>query len=236
MPFRSQLPVWRAAVIAVLLTSAGARAAPDGAPKHEAPIPAATLALMRAKDTSAAAPILIRAYKKEAEMEVWKKARSGRFVLLKTFPICRWSGQLGPKRKQGDRQTPEGFYTITPGLMNPNSAYYLSFNIGYPNAYDRAHGGSGAHLMVHGTCSSAGCYAMMDAQIAEIYALARDAFAGGQTAFQFQAYPFRMTAENMVKYRSDPNIGFWRQLKEGSDRFEATGHEPGSACPLAATC
>jgi murein L,D-transpeptidase YafK len=227
MPFRSQLPVWRAAVIAVLLTSAGGRAAPDGAPKHEAPIPAATLALMRAKDTSAAAPILIRAYKKEAEMEVWKKARSGRFVLLKTFPICRWSGQLGPKRKQGDRQTPEGFYTIAPGQMNPNSAYYLSFDIGYPNAYDRAHGGSGAHLMVHGTCSSAGCYAMTDAQIAEIYALARDAFAGGQTAFQFQAYPFRMTAENMVKYRSDPNIAFWRQLKEGSDRFEATGEELG---------
>src|SRR3954471_12955058 len=226
MPFRSQLPVWRAAVIAVLLTSAGARAAPDGLPKHEAPIPTATLALMRAKDTTPAAPILIRTYKKEAELEVWKKARSGRFVLLKTFPICRWSGQLGPKRKQGDRQTPEGFYTIMPKQMNPNSAYYLSFNIGYPNAYDRAHGGSGAHLMVHGTCSSAGCYAMTDQQIAEIYALAREAFAGGQPAFQFQAYPFRMTAENMVKYRSDPKIGFWRQLKEGSDRFEATGEEP----------
>ena len=195
-------------------------------PKHEAPIPAATLALIRAKDTTPAAPILIRTYKKEAELEVWKKARNGRFVLLKTFPICRWSGQLGPKRTQGDRQTPEGFYTVTPEQMNPNSAYYLSFNIGYPNAYDRAHGGSGAYLMVHGTCSSAGCYAMTDGQIAEIYALARDAFAGGQQAFQFQAYPFRMTAENMVKYRSDPNIGFWRQLKEGSDRFEATGEEP----------
>src|SRR3954453_6702951 len=141
MPFRSQLPVWRAAVIAVLLTSAGARAAPDGVPKHEAPIPAATLALMRAKDASAAAPILIRAYKKESEMEVWKKARSGRFVLIKTFPICRWSGQLGPKRRQGDRQTPEGFYAVTPGQMNPNSSYYLSFDIGYPNAYDRAQGG-----------------------------------------------------------------------------------------------
>src|SRR4051794_17794420 len=156
MPFRSQLPVWRAAVIAVLLTSAGARAAPDGAPKHEAPVPAATLALMRAKDTSAAAPILIRAYKKEAEMEVWKKARSGRFVLLKTFPICRWSGQLGPKRKQGDRQTPEGFYTILPKQMNPSSAYYLSFNIGYPNAYDRAHGGARPPPMVRCNFSAAG--------------------------------------------------------------------------------
>jgi murein L,D-transpeptidase YafK len=224
---RSQVISWVAAVVLPMLAGPGVSAAPGGdLPKHEAPIPTATLALMRAKDTTPAAPILIRIYKKEAELEVWKKARSGRFVLLKTFPICRWSGQLGPKRKQGDRQTPEGFYTIMPKQMNPNSAYYLSFNIGYPNAYDRAHGGSGAHLMVHGTCSSAGCYAMTDGQITEIYALAREAFAGGQPAFQFQAYPFRMTAENMVKYRSDPNIGFWRQLKEGSDRFEATGEEP----------
>jgi len=225
---RSQVISWVAAVVLPMLAGPGVSAAPGGdLPKHEAPIPTATLALMRAKDTTPAAPILIRIYKKEAELEVWKKARSGRFVLLKTFPICRWSGQLGPKRKQGDRQTPEGFYTIMPKQMNPNSAYYLSFNIGYPNAYDRAHGGSGAHLMVHGTCSSAGCYAMTDALIAEIYALGREAFAGGQPAFQFQAYPFRMTAENMVKHRSDSNIEFWRQLKEGSDRFEATGEEPG---------
>src|SRR4051812_35746489 len=223
---RAQISVWRVMTMAVLLVSVYGSAAAADVAKHEAPIPAATLALMRAKDTTPTAPVLIRTYKKEAELEVWKKARNGRFVLLKTFPICRWSGQLGPKRKMGDRQTPEGFYAITPAQMNPNSAYYLSFNIGYPNAYDRAHGGSGAHLMVHGTCSSAGCYAMTDQQIAEIYALAREAFAGGQHAFQFQAYPFRMTVENMVKYRSDPNIGFWRQLKEGSDRFEATGQEP----------
>jgi len=226
MIFRSQIATWYAAVALTTLTGPSVHAAPADPPKHEAPIPAATLALMRAKDTTPAAPILIRTYKKEAELEVWKKARNGRFVLLKTFPICRWSGQLGPKRKQGDRQTPEGFYAVTPTQMNPNSAYYLSFNIGYPNAYDRAHGGSGAYLMVHGTCSSAGCYAMTDKQIGEIYALAREAFAGGQQAFQFQAYPFRTTAENMVKYRSDANIGFWRQLKEGSDRFEATGEEP----------
>jgi murein L,D-transpeptidase YafK len=197
-----------------------------GYAKHEAPIPAATLALMAARNTSAAAPILIRTYKKEAELEVWKQAKGGRFVLLKTFPICRWSGQLGPKTRQGDRQTPEGFYSVAPRQMNPNSSYYLSFDIGYPNAYDKAHGGSGSFLMVHGTCSSAGCYAMTDKGVAEIYALAREAFAGGQQAFQFQAYPFRMTAENMARYRSDPNIAFWRQLKDGADRFEATGEEP----------
>jgi len=193
--------------------------------KSMAPIPGATLALMRAKGVSPASPILIRAYKKEAEMEVWKQGRDGRYVLLKTFPICRWSGQLGPKTTLGDRQTPEGFYAVGPAQMNPNSSYYLSFDIGYPNAFDQARGGSGSYLMVHGTCSSAGCFAMTDKGIGEIYALAREAFAGGQPAFQFQSYPFRMTAENMAKYRLDANIGFWRQLKEGADRFEATREE-----------
>lgn len=115
---------------------------------------------------------------------------------------------------------------MTPAQMNPNSAYYLSFDTGFPNGYDRAQGATGAHLMVHGTCSSAGCYAMTDQGIAELYAIAREAFAGGQSAFQFQAYPFRMTAENMAKYRADPNMPFWQNLKEGSDRFEATREEP----------
>src|ERR687886_1955643 len=194
--------------------------------RHLSPIPPATTALMASKSMSPSDPILVRAYKKESEFEVWKKGRDGKYALLKTYPICRWSGQLGPKIKEGDRQAPEGFYTITPAQMNPNSNYYLSFNIGYPNAYDRAHGRTGAYLMVHGTCSSAGCYAMTDETIAEVYAIAREAFAGGQRAFQFQAYPFRMTAENMAKHRADPNIAFWRNLKEGSDRFEATHEEP----------
>lgn len=201
------------------------QAASEGYPKHEAPIPASTIAQMRERNTSSAEPILIRIYKKEAELEVWKRSSSGRYIRLKTFPICRWSGQLGPKRKEGDRQTPEGFYAITPSQMNPRSKHYLSFDTGFPNAYDRAHGATGSALMVHGTCSSAGCYAMTDAGISEIYALMREAFRGGQKAVQLQAYPFRMTAENLVRHRLDPNIAFWRQLKEGSDRFEATGEE-----------
>jgi murein L,D-transpeptidase YafK len=216
-------PGWRpAALIALLLASTPAAAIP----KHEAPLPAATLSLLRGAGTTPGAPVLVRIYKKEAELEVWKRSLAGRFVRVKTFPICRWSGQLGPKRREGDRQAPEGFYAVTPGLMNPNSAHYLSFDTGFPNAYDRAHGATGSALMVHGTCSSAGCYAMTDEGIAEIYALLREAFAGGQRAVQVQAYPFRMTAENLVRHRLDPNIAFWRQLKEGSDRFEATGQEP----------
>ncbi len=201
-------------------------AAPAMAGKAEAPVPSATLTLMAQKNMPPNAPILVRSYKKESVLEVWKQTREGRYALLKSFPICRWSGQLGPKRRQGDRQTPEGFYAVTPRQMNPNSAYYLSFDTGYPNAYDRAHGASGSALMVHGICSSAGCYAMTNQQIGEIYALARDALGSGQSAFQMQAYPFRMSAENMAKYRADANIDFWRQLKEGSDVFEATGDEP----------
>jgi murein L,D-transpeptidase YafK len=139
--------------------------------------------------------------------------------------MCRWSGQLGPKSREGDRQVPEGFYTITPAQMNPKSAYYLSFNVGYPNTYDRALGRNGGAIMVHGACSSAGCFSMTDKQIAEIYAIAREGFAGGQRAIQMQSYPFRMTAENLAKYRLDPNIGFWKQLKEGSDHFEVTKRE-----------
>jgi murein L,D-transpeptidase YafK len=171
-------------------------------------------------------PILMRAYKKESEIEVWKRGSDGRYALLKTYPMCRWSGQLGPKTREGDRQAPEGFYTVTPAQMNPNSSFHLSFDVGYPNAYDRAHGRTGAHLMVHGSCSSSGCFAMTDEAISEVYALAREAFASGQRSFQFQSYPFRMTAENLAKHRLDPNIAFWRNLKEGSDYFELAKQEP----------
>ena len=171
-------------------------------------------------------PILVRIFKQESELEVWKEDKSGSYALLKTYPICRWSGELGPKVKEGDRQAPEGFYTITPGLMNPNSSYYLAINMGFPNAYDRANGRSGAFLMIHGDCSSRGCYAMTDEQIAEIYALARESFFGGQKSFQIQAYPFRMTPTNMAKHRNSPHMAFWKMLKQGYDHFELTRHEP----------
>jgi murein L,D-transpeptidase YafK len=140
--------------------------------------------------------------------------------------MCRWSGQLGPKKREGDMQVPEGFYTIAPGQMNPNSHYYLAFNVGYPNAYDRALGRTGGSVMVHGVCSSAGCFSMTDEQIDDIYAIARDAFRGGQREIQMQSYPFHMTAENMAKYRLDPNIDFWKEIKVGADHFEVAKTEP----------
>ena len=194
--------------------------------KANQPVPPKLLAEMVAKDMDLQSPILVRLFKQEAELEVWKQDRSGRFALLKTYPICRWSGDLGPKVREGDRQAPEGFYAITPAQMNPQSAYYLSFNTGYPNAYDRSLGHTGSELMVHGDCSSRGCYAMTDEQIAEIYSLGRESFFGGQKSFQFQAYPFRMTPLNMAKHRNNPNMPFWKMIKEGYDHFEVTRQEP----------
>ncbi len=194
--------------------------------RHLQPIPPAAMALMASKGMSKSDPILIRAYKKESEMEVWKRGSDGKYALLKTYPICRWSGQLGPKTREGDRQVPEGFYTVAPSQMNPNSAYYLSFDTGYPNAFDRQFGRNGGDIMVHGSCSSRGCFAMTDQNIAEIYSIARESFASGQRAFQFQSYPFRMTPKNLAQHRLDPNIGFWKNLKEGSDVFEVTKEEP----------
>jgi murein L,D-transpeptidase YafK len=194
--------------------------------KANQPVPPKLLAAMVEKNMDLQSPILVRLFKQEAELEVWKQDRTGRFALLKTYPICRWSGDLGPKVREGDRQAPEGFYAISPAQMNPTSAYYLSFNTGYPNAYDRSLGHTGSELMVHGDCSSRGCYAMTDEQIAEIYSLGRESFFGGQKSFQFQAYPFHMTAMNMARHRNSPHMAFWKMIKEGYDHFEVTRQEP----------
>src|SRR5450432_2781097 len=194
--------------------------------KANQPVPPKLIAAMVEKDMDLQSPILVRLFKQEAELEIWKQDRSGRFALLKTYPICRWSGDLGPKVREGDRQAPEGFYAISPAQMNPQSAYYLSFNTGYPNAFDKALGRSGSQLMVHGDCSSRGCYAMTDEQIAEIYSLGRESFFGGQRAFQLQAYPFKMTPLNMARHRNNQNMPFWKMIKEGYDHFEVTRQEP----------
>jgi murein L,D-transpeptidase YafK len=193
--------------------------------KADKPVPYVLQAKMQQLSMKQTAPIFIRIFKQESEMEIWKQQADGRYGLLKTYPICKWSGDLGPKKEEGDRQAPEGFYTVTPAQMNPDSNYYLSFNIGYPNAYDRSLGRTGTNLMVHGACSSAGCYSMTDESAGEIFALARDAFRGGQRAFQIQAFPFRMTPENLAKHADDPNMDFWRMLKIGYDSFELT-HVP----------
>ncbi len=190
------------------------------------PISSKLTAMMAAKKMRPSDPILIRIFKQESELEVWKQDRSGRYALLKIYPICRWSGKLGPKKVEGDRQAPEGFYSVAAWQMNPNSQYNVSFNLGYPNKLERELGYKGEALMVHGACTSAGCFALTDSGVSEIYAIAAAALAAGQREFQVQSFPFRMTAANMRKYQSDPNFGFWQNLKVGYDVFETTKSPP----------
>ena len=194
--------------------------------KANTPVPKKLVASMKAQGMSLTSPIMLRIFKQENTLEVWKRKDTGRYALLTSYEICKWSGKLGPKLKEGDRQAPEGFYRVNKHQMNPNSQYHLSFNMGFPNAYDRSHGRTGSHLMIHGACSSAGCYSMTDEKVEEIYAMARDAFKGGQKAFQIQAFPFRMTAENMVKHREHKDYKFWQMLKRGYDHFEITRVPP----------
>ena len=172
-----------------------------------------------------AQPILIRIFKRDFELEIWK-AKDGRFHHFATYPICRWSGTLGPKLRQGDRQSPEGFYAVGKGQLNPDSRWHRSFNLGFPNLYDRAHARTGTFLMVHGGCGSVGCYAMTNAVIDEIWQLVTSALDAGQRRFQVQAYPFRMTQENLAAKADDQLFPFWQSLKKGADLFEATGLPP----------
>src|SRR5262249_16557131 len=195
--------VLRALVLSVALAAALTPATCLGESSNPLPakatqeLPRELLALLRQKKMPKHSPILVRVFKEEAELEVWKQDTTGRFQILKTYPVCRWSGDLGPKFQEGDRQAPEGFYTVTPGLMNPNSNFHLAINVGFPNSFDKANDRDGSFLMIHGDCSSSGCYAMTDEQISEIYSLARDSFLGGRPSFQVQAYAFRLTPANM---------------------------------------
>ncbi|MGE7368370.1 hypothetical protein ACQKKX_04775 [Neorhizobium sp. NPDC001467] len=198
----------------------------DDLPKAPPQIPSRMLAEMSKKGMKAESPVLVRIFKQESELELWKVDASGRYAMLKTYPMCRWSGKLGPKMKDGDRQAPEGFYHVSSGMLNPKSQYYVSFNLGYPNRLESALGYTGESLMVHGACSSSGCYAMTDQGVGEIYAVVSKALSSGQDRFQVQAYPFRMTAENMALHKGDPNLPFWKTLKEGYDAFELTRQQP----------
>lgn len=192
----------------------------------EAPLPTALVRAIQAKGMGVNSPILVRLFKEESDLEIWKQKTDGTYALLKTYEICAWSGNLGPKKKEGDRQAPEGFYTVTPAQLNPNSNYHLAINMGYPNLFDRANGRTGSHLMIHGSCNSSGCYAMDDEQVQEIYSLARHSFEGGQREFQIQAYPYRMTPENMARHRNSEHFAFWQNLKQGYDHFDVTKRPP----------
>ncbi len=214
------------ALIGAALSGCVADMALDDVSRAPPQIPGKMLAEMSKKGMRAESPVLVRIFKQESELEVWKIDKAGKYALLKTYPMCRWSGKLGPKTRNGDRQAPEGFYHVSAGMLNPNSQYYVSFNLGYPNRLESALGYTGEALMVHGACSSSGCYALTDQGVGEIYAIVSKALSSGQDRFQVQAYPYRMTAENMALHKDDENLPFWRTLKEGYDAFELTKQQP----------
>ena len=175
----------------------------------------------RLKDLNATMgdPVFIRIFKEASLLEVWIHT-GAQYRLLKNYFICAYSGALGPKEKEGDKQAPEGFYKVRKEYLNPNSKFHLSFNLGYPNAYDRAHERTGSFLMVHGNCVSIGCYAMTDEKMEEIYALVEHALQKGQKFVPVHIYPFRMTKENMADHSESRWYDFWTNLKEGYDYFE----------------
>ena len=212
--------------IAILLFTLSACGLVEGNGRHLVPLSSQVINKLKSIGSSPSEAMLIRLFKEESILEVWKRRGDGTYRLFKSYEICAWSGVLGPKFKEGDRQAPEGFYTVRPGHMNPKSSYYLSFNTSFPNKYDRAYGRTGTDLMIHGDCSSSGCYSMTDESIAEIYALGRDSFRGGQKSFQLQLYPFRMTPQNLAKYSDSPHLEFWQNIKIGYDAFEISKQLP----------
>jgi murein L,D-transpeptidase YafK len=177
-------------------------------------------ARLDSRDVAMGQPAFIRIFKQESILELWMK-RGDKWLLFQDYPICRWSGTLGPKLKQGDRQSPEGFYRVALEQLNPYSRWHLSFNLGFPNAFDKAHGRTGSFLMVHGGCSSAGCYAMTNGAVDDIYRIVEAALRAGQPAVDVHIFPFRMTAANMARHKASRWAAFWRDLKRGYDVFEA---------------
>ena len=166
-------------------------------------------------------PIFVRAFKESSELEVWVAGDDGTYDLFRTYPICAWSGQLGPKLAEGDLQVPEGFYYADAGRMRPDSQWHLAINTGYPNRYDRSLGRTGSAIMIHGVCGSSGCLAMTNPLIEEIYTLADAALREGQGFFRIHIFPFRMSDENMARHADSEWLPFWENLREGYDWFES---------------
>jgi murein L,D-transpeptidase YafK len=169
--------------------------------------------------------VYIRIFKASNELELWVETPKG-YQLAKTYPICSYSGNLGPKVQEGDRQSPEGFYSVDRGRLHPNSNYHLAFNLGFPNAYDREHGRTGSFLMIHGSCGSRGCYAMTDERIEEIYRVVEAAIEAGQAEVPVHVFPFRMTQRNLSWYKNSKWLDFWANLAEGYSWFEKNGRPP----------
>jgi murein L,D-transpeptidase YafK len=177
------------------------------------------------KGMTAGSPMMIRIFKQESELELWMETQ-GRFELFATYPICFWSGRLGPKLREGDRQAPEGFYSVGLDQLYEKGRRPRSFDIGFPNAFDQAFARTGSYILVHGGCSSTGCFAMTDPVMNEIYALSEQALRQGQDRIEVHTFPFRMTDANLAAQTESPWHPFWLNLKEAYDAFERTRVPP----------
>jgi murein L,D-transpeptidase YafK len=202
----------------------------DGLPLPGTPELAKFDERLKAQGLALGAPVFLRIFKLESELEIWME-RDGRYQKFAAYPICLWSGRLGPKLREGDRQSPEGFYAVTKEELNPNSRWHRSFSLGFPNAFDRAQGRTGSFIMVHGGCQSVGCFAMTNDVVDEIWRLVTAALDQGQPAFNVQVFPFRMTEKNFAERKGDEWSAFWADLKKGYDAFERT-HLP----PMVSVC
>ncbi len=169
--------------------------------------------------------VMIRIFKAESELEVWMK-KGETFERFATYPICYWSGKLGPKQREGDRQAPEGFYSVSANQLHRRGRWPRALDIGFPNALDRANKRTGSAILVHGGCASIGCYAMTDPVMEEIFTLAEKAVEGGQDAIPIHVFPFRLTEGNLAAQSRHPWAGFWQNLKEAYDSFERTKQPP----------
>ena len=174
------------------------------------------------KDLEFGSKVFIRIFKEEKILEIWLQEKEKKtFRFFKSFPICNYSGYLGPKLQEGDLQAPEGFYSVDKSKMNPNSKFHLSFNLGFPNPLEIDLGRTGSFLMVHGGCVSTGCFAMTNKWIEEIYLIAEASLESGHHSFDVHSFPFRMSTKNMEKVSNQKWQAFWENLKEGYDWFES---------------
>jgi murein L,D-transpeptidase YafK len=177
------------------------------------------------KGMTAGSPVMIRIFKQESELELWVRSQ-GRFELFATYPVCFWSGKLGPKLREGDRQAPEGFYSVGLQQLYPKGRRPRSFDIGFPNTLDRSFARTGSYIFVHGGCTSIGCFAMTNPVMDEIYALSERALHEGQDRIDVHVFPFRMTEANLAAHAESEWHEFWESLKDAYDLFERTRVPP----------
>lgn len=212
---------WIGPALAIVCVASSFVARPAAALEVVLPAkPAALAKRLEAAGFARGAPVYLRIFKEEATLEVWMR-KSDRFELFRAYPVCKYDGTLGPKLAEGDRQSPEGFYTVSPAQLRWTGRWYRGFDLSFPNAYDEDQGRTGSAILIHGGCASIGCYAMTNAVVDELFELATEAFDAGQARIAVHVFPFRMTAANLEKHKSEAWASFWERLEPAYDHFEA---------------